>query len=324
MRQIILASLLVAFLGAVTIADESQPATENSPAAADAKKEHDQAIKDAKEAYRKAVIAADEQYIADLDSALKQAMLNQDIDSARALDDQKKAAVVLLTRDQSVGVETDSSLIAFYPFNGNADDASGHQADGTLQNSPSFVDGPFGKGVQLVGQGQFGLGGQHVTIPPIDFSRMREFTVSLAANIEGNSSFPDGEGLIAFGSTPGTGLGVVDIGYGGPRNSGDLEFHAGGATVSPPMRENDWGQWHRYSMVYAKGVLTAYVDDQVVGTASGDVQSSVGNAGMGIHWWLNNPYGVSTRFVGSIADVRVYNRALGTDEISQLVAHPAP
>ena len=321
MRQMILVSLLLGSLGTVTFADDSPPAAQIPPQAVEAKQKHDAAIKDAKDAYHKALIAADQQYVADLDTAVKQAMANMDIDAARALDDQKKAAMALLNRDQSLGAETDSSLIAFYPFNGNAEDASGHHADGTLQNSPSFVDGPFGKGIHLVGQGPFGTAGQHVTIPSIDFSGMSEFTVSIAANIEGSTA--NGEGLIDYGAhSGGGGLGIVDIGFSGQRNSGVLEYHAGSATVAPPMQENDWGRWHRYSMVYAKGTLTAYVDEQVVGSAKGDIQPSQGNAGMGIHWWLDNPYGVSTRFVGSIADVRIYNRALGTDEISQL-AHPS-
>ena len=113
---------------------------------------------------------------------------------------------------------------------------------------------------------------------------MPEFTISIAANIEGNTSLPDGEGLIAFGPAD-SGFGVVDIGYGGPRNTAHLDFRAGAASVTPPMTEDDWKQWHRYSMVYSNGFLTAYVDDRVVGKANGTMQSSAGNAGMGIHWW---------------------------------------
>ena len=210
-----------------------------------------------------------------------------------------------LKKDQSLEAVTDSSLIAFYPLNGTADDASGHQANGTLQNGLSFVDGPFGKGIHLIGQGQFGAGGQYVVLPSTEFSAMPEFTISIAANIEGNTSLPDGEGLIAFGPAD-SGFGVVDIGYGGPRNTAHLDFRAG-PRVTPPMTEDDWKQWHRYSMVYSNGFLTAYVDDRVVGKANGTMQSSAGNAGMGIHWWHA---GVSTRFVGSIADVRIYNRAV--------------
>lgn len=82
-------------------------------------------------------------------------------------------------------------------------------------------------------------------------------------------------------------------------------------------------QWHRYSLVYSDGVLTGYLDGQVVGTANGSMASTAGNAGMGIHWWDFSP-GVSTRFIGSIADVRIYDRALSAQEISVLSSVPEP
>ena len=143
----------------------TRPCLPASPQGVKARQKHDAAIKEAKDAYHKAVIVADQQYIAQLDTAPKQAMANQNIDLARAIDDKKKAAVALLKKDQSLEAVTDSSLIAFYPLNGTADDASGHQANGTLQNGLSFVDGPFGKGIHLIGQGQFGAGGQSGELP---------------------------------------------------------------------------------------------------------------------------------------------------------------
>jgi hypothetical protein len=87
---------------------------------------------------------------------------------------------------------------------------------------------------------------------------------------------------------------------------------------------NYLNQWHRYTMVYASGLLTAYVDGQVAGTANGSIGSTAGNAGMGIHWWCNNPYGVSTRLTGSLADVRIYNRALSPNEIAKLAQTSSP
>jgi hypothetical protein len=43
---------------------------------------------------------------------------------------------------------------------------------------------------------------------------------------------------------------------------------------------------------------------------------------MGIHWWGFAP-GVSTRFIGSLADVRIYNRALSPQEIQTLSTTPS-
>jgi hypothetical protein len=101
MRRMILAVLVAASLSVVTFADETPPAAPASPEAVEAQKKHDSAIKEAREKLYKAIIAADQQYVADLKAALKAAMLNQDIDSARALDDQMKAAEAILKRDQA-------------------------------------------------------------------------------------------------------------------------------------------------------------------------------------------------------------------------------
>ena len=96
MRQTILVALLVAFFAAMVVADDSNP-----PAAgAAAKQKRDAAVKEAGQNYRKALVAADQQYLVDLDAALKQATSDQNIDSAAALQKQKKAALATLKRDQ--------------------------------------------------------------------------------------------------------------------------------------------------------------------------------------------------------------------------------
>jgi hypothetical protein len=243
------------------------------------------------------------------------------------------AVVAILITPLTGQCQLNRGLIAWYPFNGNANDASGNGRNGALGNSPSFVAGPVSgnEAVQLVGQDAFGTSGQYVAIPSIDFSSMRSFTISLWANIQGISA-PYEEALIAFGSIPNdtTGLvgnlGMVSIGYGvdgvtvftSATTPQYLSFSAGYANaILPPLASTDWNQWHRYTMVYSGGQLTAYVDSQVVGTANGSVPSYDGNAGMGIHWWYAGAYD-STRFIGGIADVRIYNRALSSAEISQL------
>jgi hypothetical protein len=214
---------------------------------------------------------------------------------------------------------SNQGLVAFYPFNGNANDASGNGLNGTLWNSPTFVNGPFSnsEAIYLAGQGQFGTNGQYVTIPSIDLSSMSAFTISLWANIEGITSPGDGEYVLGIGDDCPDNTHVVGIEYSfngdGTYNVG---FQAGNAGFGPATSYSI--QWHRYSMVYTNGVLTAYVDGQVVGISSCSIASTAGDAGMGIHWWCNNPYGVSTRFIGSLADVRIYDRALSSQEIQTL------
>ena len=208
-------------------------------------------------------------------------------------------------------------LIAYYPFNGNANDASGNGRNGALYNSPAFITSPFGSAIHLIGQGRFGTGGQYVTIPSIDLSSMSAFTISLWANVEGITSPGDGEYILEIGNDCPDNTHVVGIEYSfNSAGTYNLGFQAGNVGIGPATSYSI--QWHRYSMVYANGVITAYIDGHVVGTTNCSIASTAGDAGMGIHWWCNNPYGVSTRFTGSLADIRIYNRALSDAEIQEL------
>ena len=208
-----------------------------------------------------------------------------------------------------------SGLIAYYPFDGNANDASGNGRNGTLWNSPTFVAGPVSgtEAIHLAGQGEFGTSGQYVTVPSIELSSFNAFTISLWADIQGNTSSDGGEYLVGLGRGRSDGSFTVGISY-GPQEAA-LGFNAGTAAVAAKVPYLN--QWHRYSLVYSNGVLTAYLDGKVLGTANGSMVSSAGNAGMGIHWWGFAP-GVSTRFIGSLADVRIYNRVLSGAEIQHL------
>ena len=96
---------------------------------------------------------------------------------------------------------TQSGLVAWYPFNGNANDASGNGLNGTMYNSPTFVSGPVSgsQAIHLVGQGEYGASGQYVTIPSIELSGYNSFTISLLANIQGETSSDAGEYVIGLG-----------------------------------------------------------------------------------------------------------------------------
>ena len=125
--------------------------------------------------------------------------------------------------------------------------------------------------------------------------------------------------MIGFGQGHSDGSFTVGINY-GPQGF-PIGFNAGTATVGAKVPYLN--QWHLYSLVYSDRVLTAYLDGEVLGTQNGSMTSSAGNAGMGIHWWSFAP-GVSTRFIGSLADIRIYNRALSSQEIQTLSSAQSP
>lgn len=76
--------------------------------------------------------------------------------------------------------------------------------------------------------------------------------------------------------------------------------------------------WQHVAVVKqaASDTVTLYINGIVVGSGSNDVQSQT-NAPAYIGAWPDAPGGVST-FDGAIDDLRVYNRALSAQEVSQL------
>ena len=92
-----------------------------------------------------------------------------------------------------------SGWVAYYPFDGNANDASGNGHDATLMNSPSFVNGVRGSAVYLKGSGEFGTDGQYVQLSFIRLADYPAFTVALWAKLDGVTA-GDCASLISLGT----------------------------------------------------------------------------------------------------------------------------
>ena len=158
-RSLFLMMVIVLASGHTAYAQSLAP---NSPKAIEAKQKYDTAQRQAREAYLKAIIAADQQYIFDLDAAVKDAMRAQDIDLARALDDQKKAAIELLERDRAeleskitggnsasvtyIGEVAHTGPTATVKFSSNGYDLYG---TAPLNSGSIFRDGAFAAGNRL-------------------------------------------------------------------------------------------------------------------------------------------------------------------------------
>ena len=202
--------------------------------------------------------------------------------------------------------ELNYGLIAYYPLNGNANDYSGYSRHGTPVNSPTYASGRLGQAIHLQGSGYVGNTGQHVLLPFFDFPSMSAFSISMWVNLEG-VSHPDGESFF------GTSNDGVNCGTGDFDLASQAVFSVGGASVVTALPSSN--VWHLYTMTYADGTLSAFLDGQWVGASTGPVSLSKTNAGLGAHWWNAE---VSTRFIGSLDEVRVYNRAISTNEVRQI------
>ncbi|MGO9611052.1 MAG: LamG domain-containing protein [Verrucomicrobiia bacterium] len=192
-------------------------------------------------------------------------------------------------------------------------------------NSPSFVNGVRGSAVYLKGSGEFGTDGQYVQLPPIRLADYPSFTVALWAKIDGVTIPGSHETIIGFGTgtcgPPNAGRIAIDYSAGTPT---ELTFESGGPNayvLVRPIPSGCWGNWAHYTLVYDSGELKAFVNGRLVATKAGLTAGQTGtDAGLGITRWntAGCPYGVSTRFIGAVSELRIYNRALSPNEIAQL------
>ena len=120
-----------------------------------------------------------------------------------------------------------------------------------------------------------------------------------------------GESYISFG----TATGYVAIAH---YDSG-LHFcvgHESGALIIP-FNSNYLNKWTHYVLSYKNGIIEAYINGALVGSIAQTKSISFDAAAIGRHWWYDGTIS-STRLIGSINQVRIYNRALTEQEIQTL------
>lgn len=226
----------------------------------------------------------------------------------------------LAEQHQSSSIVSDG-LIRHYQLDGSAADSSGNGYHGTEYNNYEYIDGPD-HGIKLIGSGHTGMSGGHVLIPFIALNEYPAFTISLWVNHETSTTW-GGNSFIRFGGTidsSGTGD-IVSISYGSNFPS-TLGFSIGGkytrGGVSMPYSESDLNKWHHLVLRADNGTLTGFVDGSSIGTDTYELgPMATRKAGLGVSWF-NSGGTSSTRFIGIIDDVRIYDRALTAVEINQL------
>ncbi len=207
-------------------------------------------------------------------------------------------------------------LVAYYPFNGNANDESGNGNHATPCNSYQYEDGIVGGCISVEGQGFCVNSGGHVMLPQFDFDVSSGVTLFLWVKALG-LSHSHGETYINFGDY------TVDEFYilQDPTN---IYFQYHGTSVTVPYLEEYTGNWVMYALTCGSdGQMKAYINGTLVGeeTISYDGQINTSKAALGRHWFYNDG-STSTRFKGSFDEVRIFNRALTGQEVRALYEEP--
>ena len=191
-------------------------------------------------------------------------------------------------------------LVAYYPFNGNANDESGNGKNGTLQGDAQIEDGIL----NLDGRGDF-VSFERGPVIPFDSN----FTVSLWADTRSLVGYKEMVSQDPAGGPPFF-LGVSIDGH--------IRLSVDGINSSSVMHRND-GLMHLIVLVvnnddtrtqiYYDGQLAAeYRNKHILKAGGGGAVFRIGTQHSGI----------AEYFDGRLDDIRIYNRALSDSEVSAL------
>ena len=223
----------------------------------------------------------------------------------------------LLLGNQCLLAGLNDGLVAYYPFNGNANDASGNGHNGTIFGSPVLVPDSLGNSNRAY---CFNTGSDFISIPNDPAIATPNLTVSMWIRLPyynfgillsdygwGDNNFC---GYILYIND----LGKIALGLrSGPIYVGTDAL----GTSTIPL-----SQWIHVAGSYDGNVLRVYVNgsqDGVVSNYTTYCCSAYRNTIIANASW--NP---GQGFNGSISDVRIYNRALLATEVRQLYLQRTP
>ncbi|MDO6431418.1 LamG-like jellyroll fold domain-containing protein [Flavitalea sp. BT771] len=211
------------------------------------------------------------------------------------------------------GQDLTTGLRAYYPFNGNVNDATGNGYNGVLINGPTLTTDKAGNP-----NGAYNFDGidDYIQIPTsTDISPTDELSVAMyfyptrhqVATMVGKVNYTDGLGIqfqaaMDFSLYPGIMFGVNAAATGCAGIHLNDSYTNSGTVFA-------LNQWHCFVATFKKGVHKLYVDGVLVSTVNAgftDLNQCPHGAIQIGSWWSGNPL----FFQGKIDEVRIYDREL--------------
>lgn len=217
-----------------------------------------------------------------------------------------------------------NGLVGYWPFSGNANDESGNGNNGTVYsalNTAAYVSGVDGQAIYLTGFGHVGNSGDHVLIPAIGFNNFPSYTISIWIKHDGNTGLGGvhGEDFICGRSLANPCNGTFAMSFSG--NFPNYEFGYGNGIIGVGAQNYniDANNWTLHTLVIDNGIAKGYKNGILFQTASGSNQATLEESiiGIGTHWFCSGGT-QSTRFIGGVDNLGIWNRALTQQEITNL------
>jgi hypothetical protein len=265
--------------------------------------------------------------------SLKKAIESYDLSNlANMLGGKTKQISNAQSNGKKVTYTIKDGLVAWWPFDQDANDLSGNNRHAKAMYEHSYVSGIIGKAIRVVGKPSSSPQGGHVILPFLDWLENGSFSFSLWVKEEEILS-DHGEHYLAFGT-------ICHITHTKMKSFGTYVFNFGN---DHSYEANlNWDEWNMYTVTYNTQVKIGFLngkevtrentlDPTTVGwdderykingelTPLGEfVKRNYRKAALGKHWWADNAAGSSTRLIGSFDDVRIYDRALFATEVQEL------
>lgn len=220
-------------------------------------------------------------------------------------------SVTTFTLNGAVAPPPSLTPVAWYPLEGNAQDASGNGNPGTVSGA-AFVAGKLGALAA-----QFNGSSSYVQIPLVVSNH---FTIAFwlrTTDTGGTGQWWAGKGLVD-GEVSGT---VDDFGVSLVGNKIGLGVGNPDTTITTAVAVNN-GQWHHIAATRdaVSGQMAIYVDGTVQASGAGPVGTKSSPPALRLG---SIQAGYSGGFLnGTIDDVQIFNRVFAAGEIPSLMNHP--
>ena len=203
----------------------------------------------------------------------------------------------------SAALCADPSLVAWYRFDGNADDSSGNNIHGTEMGDPTYEPGVFGQAISLDGDGDYVDCGLD---PKLDITEFITFTYWIKVvefDKEWNTVISRGDD--SWRSSRADFNNFMEAAVGG--TAGNYTYG-----VTPV----DDGEWHHVGWVYDGTMNYLYVDGEIDATEENSGTITVSSYPLYIG---DNSQATGRFWTGLIDDVMIFNRPLTQSEIQKIM-----
>jgi hypothetical protein len=216
---------------------------------------------------------------------------------------------IALTMSHPTHADITSGLVAYYPFNGNANDASGNGNNGTVYGATLTAD-RFGNA-----NSAYSFNGVDSIIRVTDNIILQPERITIAAWINANS--PQGWARIVdkyrYNSKEGYNLIFFP-------NNNAIRFDIWGSDNNPYSTDTvttvENNHWHHIAVTYDNSITKIFYDGILENTIT--INTPIKHSARYLSIGNGFDDNLSWPFSGNIDEVRIYNRALTAAEITEL------